>query len=107
MRSSANTRVMAALGAAGFPVPRVHGLCEDESVIGTPFFVMDMVEGRIVWEAHFPGLSPAERAAHFDAMNATIAQLHSYRSRRRSASAIMAAPSRLRRAPGGALVEAI
>jgi aminoglycoside phosphotransferase (APT) family kinase protein len=71
-------RVMSALGKQGFPVPRVHGLCEDESVIGTPFFVMDMVEGRIVWDPAFPGLAPAERAAHFDAMNATIAQLHSF-----------------------------
>ncbi len=70
-------RVMAALGGTGFPVPRIHGLCEDESVIGTPFFVMDMVEGRIVWEATFPGLTPTDRAAHFDAMNATIARLHS------------------------------
>lgn len=70
-------RVMAALGATGFPVPRVHALCEDESILGTPFFVMDMVEGRIVWDAGFPGLDPAARAAHFDAMNATIAQLHS------------------------------
>ena len=70
-------RVMAALGTAGFPVPRIHGLCEDPSVIGTAFFVMDMVEGRIVWEATFPGLAPTDRAAHFDAMNATIAQLHS------------------------------
>ena len=71
-------RVMSALGAQGFPAPYVHGLCEDESVIGTPFFVMDLVDGRIVWEASFPGLAPADRAAHFDAMNATIAQLHSY-----------------------------
>ena len=69
-------RVMAALGPTGFPVPRIHGLCEDESVIGTPFFVMDLIEGRIVWEASFPGLDPAARAAHFDAMNATIARLH-------------------------------
>jgi len=69
-------RVMAALGGAGFPVPHIHGLCEDDSVIGTAFFVMDMVEGRIIWEATFPGLSPIYRAAHFDAMNATIAQLH-------------------------------
>ncbi len=69
-------RVMAALGNTGFPVPRIHGLCEDESVIGTAFFVMDMVEGRIIWEATFPGLTPTDRAAHFDAMNATIAQLH-------------------------------
>ena len=71
-------RVLAALGAQGFPVPRVYGLCEDESVIGTAFYVMDMVPGRIVWEAEFPGMTREERAAHFDAMNATIAQLHNY-----------------------------
>jgi len=71
-------RVLAALGGQGFPVPRVHALCEDEGVIGTAFYVMDMVPGRIVWEAQFPGLQPPERAAHFDAMNATMAQLHSY-----------------------------
>jgi len=69
-------RVLAALGGEGFPVPRVHALCDDDSVLGTPFYVMDMVAGRIVWEAHFPGLEPAQRAAHFDAMNATIARLH-------------------------------
>ena len=71
-------RVMAALGDVGFPVPRVHGLCEDEGLIGTPFFVMDLVEGRIVWEAHFPGLSREDRSAHFDAMNETIARLHGF-----------------------------
>jgi len=69
-------RVMAALGQVGFPVPHIYGLCEDEGIIGTAFFVMDMVEGRIVWDPTFPGLSPTDRAAHFDAMNATIAQLH-------------------------------
>jgi aminoglycoside phosphotransferase (APT) family kinase protein len=71
-------RVLSALGAQGFPVPRVHALCEDEGVIGTAFYVMDLVPGRIVWEAHFPGLTAQARAAHFDAMNATIAQLHRY-----------------------------
>ena len=71
-------RVISALGAAGFPVPRVHGLCEDEAAIGTPFYVMDLVEGRIVWEAHFPGLTREERARHFEAMNETIARLHSF-----------------------------
>ncbi len=71
-------RVLSALGAQEFPVPRVHGLCEDEEVIGTAFYVMDMVPGRIVWEADFPGLTPDQRARHFDAMNATIAQLHGY-----------------------------
>jgi aminoglycoside phosphotransferase (APT) family kinase protein len=69
-------RVMAALGQVGFPVPHIYELCEDEGIIGTAFFVMDMVEGRIVWDPTFPGLSPTGRAAHFDAMNATIAQLH-------------------------------
>ena len=71
-------RVMGALGRHGFPVPRIHGLCEDDTVIGTPFFVMDMVEGRIVWEAHFPDMECEVRAAHFDAMNATIASLHNH-----------------------------
>lgn len=71
-------RVMGALRKTGFPVPHIHGLCEDDSVIGTPFFVMDMVEGRIVWEAHFPDMDRSARAAHFDAMNATIGALHSH-----------------------------
>jgi aminoglycoside phosphotransferase (APT) family kinase protein len=71
-------RVLAALGREGFPVPRVHALCEDDSVIGTPFYVMDMVPGRIVWEAQFPGMTREARGAHFDAMNGTIARLHSF-----------------------------
>jgi aminoglycoside phosphotransferase (APT) family kinase protein len=71
-------RVLAALGSQGFPVAQVHGLCEDESVIGTAFYVMDMVEGRIFWEARLPGLSPEERRSAFDAMNATIARLHAF-----------------------------
>jgi aminoglycoside phosphotransferase (APT) family kinase protein len=71
-------RAIAALGAQGFPVPRVYGLCDDEAVIGTAFYVMDMVEGRIFWEAQLPGLSRDERAAAFDSMNATIAALHTF-----------------------------
>ncbi|SFS09434.1 phosphotransferase family protein [Sphingomonas jatrophae] len=70
-------RVLTALAGAGFPVPQVHGLCTDETVIGTWFYVMDMVDGRIFWDATFPDVSTAERPAYFDAMNATIAQLHS------------------------------
>ncbi|MCF8709542.1 phosphotransferase [Rhizorhapis sp. SPR117] len=69
-------RVMRALGQTGFPVPRIHALCDDESIIGTSFYVMDMVEGRIFWEAAIPQVSNQERAAMFDAMNATIARLH-------------------------------
>ncbi|MFM6853119.1 MAG: phosphotransferase [Sphingopyxis sp.] len=70
-------RILTALGGAGFPVAHVHGLCQDESVIGTWFYVMDMVEGRIIWDATFPDAASAERPAYFDAMNAALAQLHS------------------------------
>ncbi len=69
-------RVISALHGAGFPVARPHVLCEDEGVIGTMFYVMDFVAGRVVWEPHMPGAGPAERAAVYDAMNATIARLH-------------------------------
>jgi aminoglycoside phosphotransferase (APT) family kinase protein len=69
-------RVMTALGSIGFPVPHVHGLCTDDSVIGTWFFVMDMVEGRIFWDATFPDVSRADRPAYFDAMSETLARLH-------------------------------
>ncbi|MES2339408.1 MAG: phosphotransferase [Pseudomonadota bacterium] len=70
-------RVLCALGGAGFPVAHVHALCEDHEVIGTPFYIMDMVEGRIFWNATFASVPRAARAAYFDAMNATIAMLHS------------------------------
>lgn len=70
-------QVLSALGSVGFPVAHVHGLCTDESVIGSWFYVMEMVEGRIFWDATFPEVSREERPAYFDAMNATIAQLHS------------------------------
>lgn len=69
-------QVMKALGGQGFPAPHMHALCEDESVIGTAFYVMDFVEGRIFWDAYLPDLAPAERAALYDASNATLAQLH-------------------------------
>lgn len=69
-------RVQMALGAAGYPVAPIHGLCTDESVIGTWFYVMDLVEGRIFWDATFPEVSREERPAYFDAMNAVMAGLH-------------------------------
>ena len=69
-------RVITALGGEGFPVARTYGLCLDEDVIGTPFYVMDMVEGRIFWDPAFPEVPAEERPAYFDAMNATIARLH-------------------------------
>lgn len=71
-------KVLAALHDAGFPVAQVYGLCTDDAVLGTWFYVMEMVEGRIFWDATVPGVSNEERTAIFDAMNATIAQLHSF-----------------------------
>lgn len=68
--------ILSALGATGFPVAKVYGLCEDDSIIGTSFFIMEMVEGRIFWDATFPDVETGDRAAYFDAMNATIASLH-------------------------------
>ena len=69
-------KVLIGLEQADFPVARVYGLCTDDAVIGSWFYVMDMVEGRIFWDATVPGVSQIERAAIFDAMNATMAQLH-------------------------------
>ena len=69
-------RVITALGNQGFPVAKSYGLCEDPAVIGTAFYVMEMVEGRIFWDTAFPEVSQTERPAYFDAMNATMAQLH-------------------------------
>lgn len=70
-------QVLAALRTVEFPVARVHALCMDDSVIGTAFYVMDYVDGRVIWDATFPDVAPGERARYFDAMCATIARLHS------------------------------
>ena len=71
-------RVIRALHAQGFPVAEPLAYCADESVAGTPFYVMDFVDGRVFWEPQMPGIDPAERAAVYDSMNATIAQLHGF-----------------------------
>ena len=67
---------MQALTATDVPVPAPVLLCEDEEVLGTPFFVMDFVEGRTENDPRCPGLDKAVRAALYDAMNATLAALH-------------------------------
>ncbi len=69
-------RVLSALRQADFPAPTPLVLCEDEAVIGSPFYLMEMVEGRIFWSPTLPDLTPRDRADHFDALNATIARLH-------------------------------
>lgn len=69
-------KVITALHGQGFPVARTYCLCEDEEVIGTIFYIMDCVEGRIFWEGQIPSVGKEERTAIYDAMNATLAQLH-------------------------------
>jgi len=70
-------RVIRALYGTGFPVARPHVLCEDEGVIGTAFYVMDYVEGRVLWDPALPGMTRAERARIWDEQNRVIALLHS------------------------------
>ena len=70
-------RVMTALAGTGVPVPRTVALCEDDSVLGTMFFLMEHVEGRIFWDPAMPESNPTERTAVYDAMNAALAALHS------------------------------
>ena len=70
-------RVMRALAPQGVPVPEVLLLCEDESVIGRAFFLMQHVDGRIFWEQSLPGLAPGERSAIYEELNRVIAALHS------------------------------
>jgi aminoglycoside phosphotransferase (APT) family kinase protein len=69
-------RIQRALAPTGFPVPQIHGLCEDDTVIGSAFYIMSMISGRIFWDATLPEIPRDERAAYYDAMNATLAQLH-------------------------------
>jgi aminoglycoside phosphotransferase (APT) family kinase protein len=69
-------RVIRALHRTGFPVARPYVLCEDESVIGTAFYVMDCVEGRVMWDQSLPGMAKAERAAIWDELNNVISKLH-------------------------------
>jgi aminoglycoside phosphotransferase (APT) family kinase protein len=69
-------RVISALYAADFPVPRPYVLCEDEEIVGTMFFIMEFVEGRIFWELDMPDSDPQERTAIYEHANQTIADLH-------------------------------
>ena len=69
-------RVMDALSKAGFPAARQYALCEDEEVIGRAFYIMEFMDGRVLWDQSMPDMSNAERAAHYDEMNRVIAQLH-------------------------------
>lgn len=69
-------RAMRALVGSAVPVPHVRLLCEDAGVIGTPFYVMDHIDGRVFADVALDGFSPDQRAAIYDGMNETLAALH-------------------------------
>jgi aminoglycoside phosphotransferase (APT) family kinase protein len=71
-------RVISALYAQRFPVAEPILYCADETIVGTAFFLMSHVEGRVFWEPQMPVSNPAERAAVYDAMNATLSRLHNF-----------------------------
>ncbi|MEO8656478.1 MAG: phosphotransferase, partial [Ramlibacter sp.] len=68
--------VMRGLHGTDVPVPRMHCLCEDESVIGRAFYVMEFMAGRVLWDQALPGMTPAQRGEIYDEMNRVIAALH-------------------------------
>ena len=70
--------VISALHAQGFPVARPYALCTDDAVIGSMFYVMDKVEGRVLWDLKLPGFEPAERRAIYEAQTDVLARLHAF-----------------------------
>ncbi|MBV9221764.1 MAG: phosphotransferase family protein [Methylobacteriaceae bacterium] len=71
-------RIMTVLHREGFPVAEPLLFCPDPEVIGTPFYIMAHIEGRIFWNPAMPDSTPGERAGVYDVMNATLARLHRY-----------------------------
>ncbi len=69
-------KIMKALAHTDVPVPTMRALCQDESIVGTDFYVMDFLSGRIFRDPTLPGIEPGERAAIYDSMNETMAKLH-------------------------------
>ena len=69
-------KVITALQGSDVPVARTFALCTDDSVIGTAFYIMDYVDGRVLWDQRLPGFSREERATVYDEMNRVIAALH-------------------------------
>ncbi len=69
-------RVMAVLAGTGVPVAKMLALCDDPAVIGTAFYLMEYVEGRVLWDPTLPGMTPTLRAAHYDELNRVLATLH-------------------------------
>lgn len=69
-------KVMQGLQGTDVPVPKMYCLCEDESVIGRAFYVMEFVEGRVLWDQSLPGMSQTQRGEIYDEMNRVVAALH-------------------------------
>jgi aminoglycoside phosphotransferase (APT) family kinase protein len=69
-------RVISALAGTDVPVAKAYALCEDTGVIGTMFYVMDYVEGRVIWDPTLPGLTNEQRRAHYAELGRVIAALH-------------------------------
>ena len=69
-------RVMKALQGSSVPVPRMFAYCEDESIVGTPFYLMEFLEGRVLVDQSLPDMEPTERGAIYREMNRVIATLH-------------------------------
>lgn len=70
-------RVMKGLAGTDVPVPHMYALCEDESIMGRAFYIMEFMEGRVLWDQSLPGMTPEQRAEIYDEMNRVIAALHS------------------------------
>lgn len=68
--------VMKALGSAGVPVPKTLALCEDSSILGTPFYVMEYAQGRLFKDPSLPGMTVQERKEIYEAMNETLVKIH-------------------------------
>jgi aminoglycoside phosphotransferase (APT) family kinase protein len=71
-------KVQAALSATGYPVAKQYGLCTDDAVIGSWFYVMGCVDGHTIWDGAMPGATPEQRRAHYFAMVDTLAALHAF-----------------------------
>jgi aminoglycoside phosphotransferase (APT) family kinase protein len=69
-------KVMQGLQGTDVPVPKMYCLCEDESVVGRAFYVMEFVEGRVLWDQSLPGMSKTQRGEIYDKMNRVVAALH-------------------------------
>ena len=73
-------RVISALQKTAVPVPETIALCEDDSIIGSMFYVMEYLDGRVLWDPVLEDLSYADRGAYYDEMNRVLAELHSVTS---------------------------